>query len=774
MRARRLRVARRRAEKFATMDQPLIAAQTQQFDVKTWAKACSLRTFPWVRWLPAYDWKGDFMRDVIAGVTVGVMAVPQAMSYATVAELPPVFGLYNAFVGLLPYPFFGTSPHLISGPTAVMSILVGGVIPSSIGNGTVTPCDLPHGFSPKPGINVPEDWQQGDQCPERIGLALLLAFVAGAFQIILGSLRLGFLVDLVAEPVVTGFTSGAAFLIASTQFHHFFGIDKCSKLKGPGEVCDAAHYTAQDPCECLFVEKVQATYDQFDKISWSTVAYGIVCLIILWVFQNPLNKALPKKYKLFAKLGPFLIVVGSIIFVVATLEAHVHEDNHISSSDINSSGSWAPSPPPSTHLKPSNFMKHTTWAKHDPKGTRGILVIGEICSKSGFACLPVPNSPFTMKYCPQDTEHDGKERKFCEGDEQTIDFKDFKALIGPAILVAFIGYMESMTIAKTVAKLRAKAKDTGSFNLKLDPSQEFVALGMCNLAVSQLSGYPVTGSFSRTSVNADSGARSPFASLICALVVGAALVLFTKQLQFLPKTVLSAIVLISIAKLIDVEEAKFLFRVCKRDFIVFCVIFFATLLLAVEYALLVGIVFNWVLYLAQSNKMQVTVLGRRRGDSNGVHVDVMANGVADSENHVTVVKVMDDMSFANAPIIRATIEDVASALPDTAVVVVDFSCVTLIDGSGIHALSGITSDLGVIGARLRETLEKAAKNKEELQVGKGRWDTSSRPDSQAEVTVAQPTARYSTLPYAVNFCCIPWHTSLRPLAPLCHTDGGPG
>lgn len=106
------------------MDQPLIPGETRPFDIKQSARAWALRTFPWVRWLPTYDWKSDFVRDCVAGVTVGVMAVPQAMSYATVAELPAVYGLYNAFVGLLPYPFFGTSPHLISGPTAVMSILV--------------------------------------------------------------------------------------------------------------------------------------------------------------------------------------------------------------------------------------------------------------------------------------------------------------------------------------------------------------------------------------------------------------------------------------------------------------------------------------------------------------------------------------------------------------------------------------------------------------------------------------------------------------------------
>jgi MFS superfamily sulfate permease-like transporter len=198
--------------------------------------------------------------------------------------------------------------------------------------------------------------------------------------------------------------------------------------------------------------------------------------------------------------------------------------------------------------------------------------------------------------------------------------------------------MESMTIAKTVAKLRAKINDGGSFKLKIDPSQELVALGMCNVAVSFLRGYPVTGSFSRTAVNGDSGARSPFASMTCALVVGGALVLLTNYLKYLPKVVLATIVLISIVKLVDVDEAVYLFRVCKRDFVVFMIIFLSTIFLGVEDALLIGILSNWALYLSHANKTQVTVLGRRKGNSSGDCVDVLATGVSDSENHVIVLK----------------------------------------------------------------------------------------------------------------------------------------
>ena len=68
--------------------------------------------FPFLQWLANYK-KTNFTQDLVAGITVGIVLVPQGMAYAMIAGLPPVYGLYNAFVGLLPYPFFGTSPHLI-------------------------------------------------------------------------------------------------------------------------------------------------------------------------------------------------------------------------------------------------------------------------------------------------------------------------------------------------------------------------------------------------------------------------------------------------------------------------------------------------------------------------------------------------------------------------------------------------------------------------------------------------------------------------------------
>ena len=137
------------------------------------------------------------------------MAVPQALSYAAVAGLSAQYGLYNAFVGLVPYVFFGTSPHLISGPTAVMSLITRSAVPQTWNGDAVLPM-----------TTDPSDMQYAR-------LTFLLAFLAGLIQILLGTFKLGFVINLVSQPVIVGFTSAAAFLIVATQFSSLLGISKC-------------------------------------------------------------------------------------------------------------------------------------------------------------------------------------------------------------------------------------------------------------------------------------------------------------------------------------------------------------------------------------------------------------------------------------------------------------------------------------------------------------------------------------------------------------------
>ncbi|HYA37049.1 MAG TPA: SulP family inorganic anion transporter [Candidatus Methylomirabilis sp.] len=153
------------------------------------------RFFPFLRWWPRVN-RDSLRADLIAGVTGAIVVLPQGVAFAMIAGMPPVYGLYSAMVPPIVAALFGSSRHLISGPTTAISIVV---------------------FATAAKLAEPG----GSQF---ISIALSLTFLAGAYQLILGIARMGALVNFVSHSVVVGFTAGAAILIGTSQMKHFLGI----------------------------------------------------------------------------------------------------------------------------------------------------------------------------------------------------------------------------------------------------------------------------------------------------------------------------------------------------------------------------------------------------------------------------------------------------------------------------------------------------------------------------------------------------------------------
>ena len=154
--------------------------------------------FPFLRWFPLVN-KESIQADIMAGLTGAVIVLPQGIAYAAIAGLPPQYGLYTSMITPVIAALFGSSLHLISGPTAAISIVVFSALS---GNG-----------SAEPGT------------PEFVSLALTLTFLAGLFQFAFGVARLGSLVNFVSHTVVIGFTAGAAILIGTSQLKYVFGME---------------------------------------------------------------------------------------------------------------------------------------------------------------------------------------------------------------------------------------------------------------------------------------------------------------------------------------------------------------------------------------------------------------------------------------------------------------------------------------------------------------------------------------------------------------------
>jgi sulfate permease, SulP family len=174
---------------------------------------------PILSWAPRYP-RQRLRGDVVAGLTVAVMLIPQGMAYATLAGMPPVTGLYAAIVGIVAYAVLGTSGALAVGPVAITSLLT---------------------LEGLARITSPED-------PAYPATAALLAMVVGAVLVVLALARLGVLVNLLSHPVISGFTSAAALVIASSQVKDLLGVD----IGRPDGVIDttralAAEIGATDP-----------------------------------------------------------------------------------------------------------------------------------------------------------------------------------------------------------------------------------------------------------------------------------------------------------------------------------------------------------------------------------------------------------------------------------------------------------------------------------------------------------------------------------------------
>ena len=211
---------------------------------------------PILSWLPNY--KKDYLRgDITAGLTVGIMLIPQGMAYAMIAGLPPVYGLYAGMIPQVIYAIFGTSRQLGVGPVAMDSLLVAAAVSVIAEVGS----------------------------HEYIVLAILLAFMMGIIQLVLGLFRMGFLVNFLSRPVISGFTSAAALIIGLNQLKHLLGIEIERSNYISNIIYDAAV--------------------QFFSVNWIALGIGIAGIIILKNIKK-VHKAIP---------GALVVVVMGIVVV---------------------------------------------------------------------------------------------------------------------------------------------------------------------------------------------------------------------------------------------------------------------------------------------------------------------------------------------------------------------------------------------------------------------------------------------------------------------------
>ncbi|XP_067095219.1 solute carrier family 26 member 6-like [Osmerus mordax] len=260
-------------------------------------KRTVLGCIPVLSWLPLYPIRENLMGDIVSGISVGIMHMPQGMAYALLASVPPVFGLYTSFYPVLVYFFFGTSRHISIGTFAVISVMVGSVTERMAPNSD---------FMNYNGTNGTAVLDTVMQDAYKVQVASSLSLLVGIFQILMGLVRFGFLATYLSEPLVRGYTTAAAIQVVLSQLKFIFGVDQ-TKFNGPLSQI----YSLVNICSLL------------PQTNIGTLVVSLVALPFL-ILVKELNSCYRKKLPMPIPIELIAVIAATIISYYTKLKEQYH------------------------------------------------------------------------------------------------------------------------------------------------------------------------------------------------------------------------------------------------------------------------------------------------------------------------------------------------------------------------------------------------------------------------------------------------------------------
>ena len=279
-------------------------------------------------------------------------------------------------------------------------------------------------------------------------------------------------------------------------------------------------------------------------------------------------------------------------------------------------------------------------------------------------------------------------------------------LLGTAAVIALVAFMEAISIAKALA---TRTRD------RIDPNQELVGQGLSNLTASVFQAFPVSGSFSRSAVNHDSGARSGLASVFTAALVGLTLLFLTPLLHHLPEAILAAIIIMAVIGLVNIRALVQTWHTHRHDGIAALVTFGGTLIFAphLDYGILLGAGLAIVLYLLRTMRPRVVILSRHPED--GALRDARFFDLPESE-HIAALRFDGPLYFANVGHLEDTVLQINNEHPQARFLLLVADGITSIDSSGVESLhglrerlddNGVTLVLAGVKLQVREVMQRA-------------------------------------------------------------------
>ncbi|XP_050416735.1 sulfate transporter [Patella vulgata] len=268
-------------------------------------KKCCFSFFPVIKIMKRYKWRTDLPNDLIAGLTVGIMQLPQGMAYSMLADLPPVVGLYMSFFPPLVYFLFGTSKQISMGTVAVVSLMTGGVVSRMTAAWKAEQSGLDGGLLNSTLLNGTmgiEQEQEGlyseEETKFRIAIAASVGFVAGLAQVLMGFLKVGFVTTYMSDSLVSGFTTGAAVHVFTSQVKYALGIS-IPRFEGMFQI----------------IKTYASIISTITKTNIPEMVITLICIVIIYLVKVQINQRFKHKLKI-------PIPVELLVVIGATLASH--------------------------------------------------------------------------------------------------------------------------------------------------------------------------------------------------------------------------------------------------------------------------------------------------------------------------------------------------------------------------------------------------------------------------------------------------------------------
>ncbi len=520
------------------------------------------------------DWVRDYQikhlsDDLLAGILVTILVLPQSLAYAILAGLPPQLGLYASIFPVFVYAIIGSSMIQAVGPVAITAIMTFSLLSPLATPGSVN----------------------------YIMMATTLSLMSGLLVLAFGIFRLGFLSNLLSRPVVGGFISGSAVLILLNQIKFILDVD----------VIDTGNWG-----------QIDSIVQQFSLINPATLLLGGIGFLIFFMARNFLTKWLETKgisnfrASMITRLTPLLVVIISTVLTIQLDLDHQYD----------------------------------------------IKVVGNIPSELPYLSFHLPES------------------------------SDLVLLFVPALVLAFIGAVQNITMAHALAIKRHE---------RTDSNKELIGLGSSNIMTAFCGGMPVGGGLTRSAVNLASGAQTPLASIVSALSMLCILLIGVEWFSKIPLCILAASIMVAAISMIDLSGFWRAWNYDRADAFSFLVTGFGVLILNLQIGIILGILLSVANLLYRVSSPHIVVVGRIKGTEHFRNIE---------RHHVETLpcslflRIDESLFYGNLSSIESRLMLEISKVPNINSVVLIMSAVNRIDATALEVLTEVFLALKTRGINL--------------------------------------------------------------------------